>query len=67
MKIRYKGPHQGGVDVVMPDGSADVHVPHSGLLDTSTEHAEALLEQTANWEPAKASKKPDHSEKDGDK
>jgi hypothetical protein len=66
MKVRYIGPHQDGVDVVMPNGIADVHVPHGGTLDTSSEHASALLEQRTNWEPLKASKKPDHSEKEGE-
>ncbi len=62
MRIRYIGPHE-GVDVVMPDGRADAVVEQGGILDTTSEHAAALLEQAANWEPVKGSKR---AEKGGD-
>ena len=56
MKVKYIGPSGSGVDVVMPDGRADVQVEHGGVLETTAEHAAALLEQPANWEAVKASK-----------
>jgi hypothetical protein len=56
VKVRYIGPHE-GVDVVMPDGRTDAVVGQGGILDTTAEHAAALLEQPANWEPVKGSAK----------
>ncbi len=55
-KVVYVGPHNDGVDVPLPDGRV-VYVPPGGELDTSDEHAKALLEQVSNWaRPASASK-----------
>jgi predicted NAD/FAD-binding protein len=51
-KVRYIGPHPEGVEVVMPDGRPDAYVPHGEMLDTSVDHAAALLEQPSNWEKA---------------
>ncbi len=56
-KVRYVGPHASGVEVVMPGGQEDIFVEHGGILETTAEHAEALLDQPSNWEPVKGSKK----------
>lgn len=60
-KVRYIGPFQGGVDVVLGGFAGQdapfKHVEHGDVLETSREHAERLLEQSTNWEPADPPKK----------
>ncbi len=67
--VRYVGPHD-GVELNLPDGRV-AEVAHGELLETTPEHAAALLEQASNWEPAKPSAKaknaePAEGEKGGD-
>lgn len=56
MKVRYIGPHA-AVEVVLPSGAYSEPVKQGEVFDTTDEHAEALLEQTTNWEPVKAPEK----------
>lgn len=77
MKVIYQGPHD-GVEVPLPDGRVAELVPGE-VLDTTPEHAQALLEQPSNWrrqgpapapdapegDPAKTPKAP-RARKDGD-
>ena len=51
-KITYVGPHSDGVDVPLPDGRI-MRVQHGDDLETSDDHAALLLDQAANWQPAK--------------
>lgn len=54
-KVRYVGAHA-AVRVPAPDGS-EAHVEQGQIFNTTSDHAAALLEQPANWEPVKPSKK----------
>jgi len=53
VKIVYVGPHL-AVELNMPDGSA-AEVAHGATLETSSEHAEWLLEQPSNWQKPQTS------------
>lgn len=59
-KIRYVGPHV-AVELERPDGTT-AEVNHGAELETTTDHAESLLEQESNWQPIP---KPKTSEKKG--
>lgn len=49
--VVYTGPHD-GVQIVLPDGTEEL-VTHGGELETTDEHANALLDQPDNWQPVK--------------
>lgn len=49
-KILYVGAHD-AVVVYLPDGG-ETKVARNELLDTTPEHAAALLDQPLNWKPA---------------
>lgn len=55
MKVVYVGPHP-AVELYLPSG-AIATVAHGDTLDTTTEHAQALLEQPSNWQPATPARK----------
>ena len=63
VKITYVGPHL-AVELERPDGSV-AEVEHGGTLETTPEHAEALLEQESNWrKPQTAAAKSAKAEKE---
>lgn len=64
MKVRYVGPHD-AVEVPLPDGREDAVVEHGALLETTEEHAKALLEQASNWEPVGVKKTKEKEASDG--
>ena len=65
-RLTYIGPHLSVRVPLPPDGAYETSVDHGGVLETTAEHAERLLEQPTNWEPVKAAKKADKAEKGGD-
>lgn len=48
-KVKYQGRHD-AVEVELPEGGETV-VEHGQVLETSDEHAAALVEQPENWAP----------------
>lgn len=65
-KLRYIGPHL-AVRLPWPNGGEAV-VEHGQVVETTSDHAERLLEQVLNWEPATPAvkKRSAKAEKDGD-
>ena len=61
-KVVYVGPHW-AVELTAPDGS-DHLVERGETLETTPEHAEALLEQPSNWQPDKPAKRSAKAEKE---
>lgn len=55
-KVKYKGRHD-AVEVELPSGGEEV-VEHGKVLETTDEHAAALVEQDENWEPVGWKPKP---------
>jgi len=62
-KITYVGPHL-AVSLPWPDGG-EALVKRGQTVETTTEHAERLLEQTSNWQSPRtsAADKADKAEK----
>lgn len=64
-KVRYVGPHL-AVELYRPDGTVAT-VEHGGELETSSDHAAALLEQPSNWQPIPKTAPKKAAEKAGEK
>lgn len=63
-KVTYIGPHL-AVELPWPDGNGSAIVEHGQSVETTTEHAAALLEQESNWaKPQTAAAKSAKAEKD---
>ena len=54
-RLTYVGPHD-GVELMLPDGGIAT-VARGDHLETTPDHAAALLEQPTNWQPAAPDKK----------
>ena len=68
MKLKYIGPHSGGVAVPLPTGGS-LDVPHGEAVDVPDTVAGRLLQQPGNWvkvKPKPADKPPAVNVKEGE-